>query len=122
MQGDSPKKGNSLRPVLIEFTTKIIRDRIYESRKMFKTSHESTEPKIFINENLTKVNANLYFCARKLVKNKKLAAAWTTNGYVYVKADQDPNARAKRITHLSDLECQGPYILASSIQVTLKDS
>ncbi len=89
---------------------------------MFKTSHESTEPKIFINENLTKVNANLFFCARKLVKNKKLAAAWTTNGYVYVKTDQDPNARAKRITHLRDLECEGPYILASSIQVTVKDS
>src|SRR6218665_3721194 len=104
----APSKGNNPGQVLVDFSTKYIRDRIYQARTSFKTSRGSSEPRIFVNENLTKANANLFFAARSLVKNKKLSSAWTMNGYVYVKSDSDSNAKPKRIWNISDLTAWKP--------------
>src|SRR6218665_1791240 len=65
------KKDSKSRPVLVEFKSKLTRDKIYQSRKILKPSDGHFGPQIFINENLTRHNANLFFCARKLLKEKK---------------------------------------------------
>src|SRR6218665_1296929 len=105
----APSKGNNPGQVLVDFSTKYIRDRICQARTSLKTSRGSNEPRIFVNENLTQANANLFFAARGLVKNKKLSSAWTMNEYVHVKSDSDSNAKPKRIWNISDLTAWKPY-------------
>src|SRR6218665_3222060 len=83
------KKDSKFRPVLVEFTSKLTKDKLYQSRKMLKPSDGHFGPQIFINENLTRHNANLFCCARKLIREKKISAAWSMNG-----------ACISRLTHL----------------------
>jgi len=97
------KKDSKSRPVLVEFKSKLTRDKIYQSRKILKPSDGHFGPQIFINENLTRHNANLFFCARKLLKEKKISAAWSMNGAVYIKMDPSLDSRPKRITKLNEL-------------------
>src|SRR6218665_3928537 len=94
------KKDSKSRPVLVEFTSKLTRDKIYQSKKMLKPSDGHFGPQIFINENLIRHNANLFFCARKLLREKKTSAAWSMNGavYMYIKMDPSLVSRPKRIT------------------------
>lgn len=49
---------------------------------------ESPRP-IYISEYLTAKARRVFYVARESVKNKKLAAAWTSYGKVYVKKDED---------------------------------
>ena len=44
---------------------------------------------IYINEHLTKRASDLYYKARKLVKNDKIFAAWTRNGQVFIKQTKE---------------------------------
>ena len=46
---------------------------------------------------------NYFFEARKLVKDKKLSAAWTDNGVVHVKRTADANDKAVMIKSRDDL-------------------
>src|SRR6218665_1149351 len=97
------KKNSKSRPVLVEFKSKLTRDKIYQSRKILKPSDGHFGRQIFINENLTRHNANLFFCAQKLLKEKKISAAWSMNGAVYIKMDPSLDSRPKRITKLNEL-------------------
>jgi hypothetical protein len=60
-------------------------------------------PGIFINEHLSPYNASVYKKARALVKQKKIAATFTSNGIVHVYESNGPNSRAKKILDIGDL-------------------
>ena len=70
------------RPIVVTFTSKMVKDRVYALRKSL---HKDRSSKIFINEHLTKPNSEIFARARKLIKDKKLSSAWTWNGHVYFK-------------------------------------
>lgn len=44
---------------------------------------------IFMSESLTKKAARLFYLARELVKHKKILAAWTSYGQIYVRKEED---------------------------------
>ena len=110
----------SNRPVLVKFATYEARHRVYSKRKLLRkqplptpnedsdeTSHSSphqdeNDPDpvpIYINEDLTKLRATLFWKARSLVKNHKLKSSWTVDGKFFV---QDTYGRVKMVK--SDIE------------------
>jgi len=50
-----------------------------------------------------KLQTNIFFEARKLVKEKKLHAAWTINGRVHIKKTPDQKEKPTIIQNLEDL-------------------
>ena len=58
--------------------------------------------RIFVNEHLTKLNGDIYFEARKLVREKKLFAAWTHNGLVLTRLSSDPLCKPKIVRSKAD--------------------
>lgn len=57
---------------------------------------------IYISDFLTSKNRRLFYLAREQVKNKKLLAAWTSYGKVFIKKTEEEPPR--RLTRESDLE------------------
>lgn len=96
------KKRGSIDPpaVIVRFTNRKTRDAVYAARKKLKKYRENA---IYINEDLTKNTAELFSQARKLVKQKRIASAWTSGGSVYYKLTDLPTCRAKRVVSSSDL-------------------
>jgi len=72
---------------------------IYNARCVLK----GLQSPVFINEDLTPTAASLFHLARKGVKEKGLASAWTMSGRVYVKYSLDPDAKPCRIKTADDL-------------------
>lgn len=58
--------------------------------------------KVFISEQLTMKGRRLFYAARMNVKSKKLAAAWTSFGKVYVRKEE--GSTPVRINEESDLD------------------
>ena len=55
---------------------------VYSSRISLRDSLKTFSNGIYINEHLTKTNAQLY---AKPVKEKKIATAWTSGGFVFIR-------------------------------------
>ncbi len=53
------------------------------NKKILK--HLPAGNKIYINDDLTKEGANIFYEARKMVKNRELWATYTVEGEIYVK-------------------------------------
>ena len=85
--------------MLVRFTSRKARDRLFEKRKELKT----VAPRVYLNEHLTSDNMELFKTARRLVKEKKLASAWTNKGCVFVKISDLPTARPQKIKSMSEL-------------------
>src|SRR5207248_3851333 len=64
---------DSVRPVIVRFNNRKARNKVYSAKSQLKNSGK----RIFINEHLTKMNSDIFFEARKLVREKKIFAAWT---------------------------------------------
>lgn len=86
-------------PVIVKFTRRSVRDQVYSARRSLKSANN----RIFINEHLTQENAKLFKRARELVKQSKLASAWTMNGNVFTKDSALPTSRPRRVLQMSDL-------------------
>ena len=67
--------------IIVKFVKRRTRDLMYGARKQLKT----IRPGVYINEHLTPENAALHRAARVLCKQKKLFAAWTSQGEVLTK-------------------------------------
>lgn len=60
---------------------------------------------VYVNEHLTKKNADIARQARALRKQKKIQATWTRNCKVFIKLNGSPEeAKTMMIRELSDLE------------------
>lgn len=90
------------RPTLIKFATYRARKRVMDKRSSFKNS-ESTTP-IFLNEDLTKRRAQLFWKARQLKKEKRIHDAWTYDGNILVKDRNNRIVAIKGPQHLMELE------------------
>ncbi len=78
------KKESATRNTLLKFKDKSIRDKIFENRKETATNSNPSK-NIYFNDQLTKHRQNLLFAARKLVKSKKLFAAWAQQGNILIR-------------------------------------
>src|SRR6218665_2033561 len=70
------KNGKQPTPVVVEFFSKMARDRILQSRKQLRSAPAIRDHPIYINENLTKRNAHVFALARRLVKDKVIHSEW----------------------------------------------
>ena len=77
------KKGerDSVRPVLVRFVCAKTKDLIMRAKKKLKTDGS----RIYISEHLTKSASTCFYNARKLVREKKIASAWSMNGQIFFK-------------------------------------
>lgn len=84
------KKGtkDKVRPVLVSFANLRLRKDVLMSRKALKTNNVP----VYISEHLTPKSAELFAKARRCVEAKRLDAAYTRNGMVYIKATATSDA------------------------------
>ena len=82
------KKDQKRRNVIIKLKDKSVREKIFEQRKNLV---KDSDPKknVYINDQLTKYRQNLLFASRKLVKSKRLFAAWSQHGSVLIRKTEN---------------------------------
>ena len=82
------KSSDKSRDVIVQFAELSTRQKFYQNRK--KTApHKETSRNIYINDRLTNYRKGLFFSSRKLLKSKKLYAAWTQNGNVLIRKTEN---------------------------------
>jgi hypothetical protein len=89
------------RPIIVRFANRRARESVLRAKKSLKTAN--LESPVYITEQLTKAADSLYFEARKRLQEKKLSAAWTFNGQVFVKFSEDASENATVVKALRDL-------------------
>ena len=89
------------RPIIVRFTNRRARESVLRAKKSLKTANLPNP--VYITEQLTKAADSLYFEARKRLREKKLSAAWTFNGQVFVKFSEDAAEKATVVKVLRDL-------------------
>ncbi len=82
------KSNDKPRDVIIKFADHSTRKKFYENRKKI-SPHKDTTRNIYINDHLTNYRKGLFFSTRKLLKSKKLYAAWTQNGNVLIRKTEN---------------------------------
>lgn len=103
--------------IVVDFTTSDRKENLlFKYREYNKTKRSTNESQlnthnldlpgiakpIFISDHLTNKTRYIFFLAREQVKAKKLVAAWTSYGKVYVKSSEDGSPT--RITSEQDLQ------------------
>jgi hypothetical protein len=99
---------NRTRPVIVRFTSRRARDSVFRAKKELKSLPRGSP--IFISEHLTRNASTLFFEARKLLKDKRIAATWTTNGLVNIKMTTDASERPTVIRSLTELEAKVAHV------------
>ncbi len=95
-------------PILVKFSNKNIRDEMLLKKKEKKLLHteqcgfsQDGNQMIFINEDLTKENQELFKGARELKKNGKIKYTWVSGGKIFIR--KGDGTEAKRVMCENDL-------------------
>ncbi len=105
------KKAGKLRPLLVKFKTADTKERIQGERSKL-VNHSSRTSNVYLNDRLTKHRQNLLFAARKLVKGRKLFAAWSQGGNILVrKTDSSKILQARDHTDLMEIKLHAEHIM-----------
>ena len=101
-------KNDKHRPIIVRFTSRRIRDEVLRAKKKLiispsMSSRDSTQDMVFISEHLTRGVSSLFFEARKLVREKRLTAAWTHKGLVNIKFTNNVNEKPTIIQSQAEL-------------------
>lgn len=90
------------RPVIVRFSNRRVRDKIYAARHCLSTINRTAQVPIYINEQLSRKNEELFAECRKLWKAKVIGGTWTWHGCVFAKSNiQD--SRAVKIQDSADI-------------------
>ena len=95
--GDASK---SNRVILAKFAIYKIRDHVIRARSNLKDHNKDNDSPIYINEDLTKRKADLFYRARQFKNEKLILDIWTWDGLVRVK---DNNRKIHVINTIEDL-------------------
>jgi hypothetical protein len=95
-------KNDQTRPIIVRFNNFRSRNLVIGARKKLKDDSH-TKGKVFISEHLTKLAAELFFDARRMVREKKVFGAWTHNGEIFVKIDNNATTKGTLISCKADL-------------------
>ena len=89
------KKGakDTTRPIIVRFVRVSMRDKIMRAKSLLKSGGGG----IYVSEHLTPAASMLFYRARALVRSKKIAAAWTTNGHVFYKRTDSLDEKPTRL-------------------------
>lgn len=90
------------RDIIVKFSSYRTRRKVYGARTSTKTSGYNG---VYINEDLTKPRNKLLLKARKMVKDKRLKSAWSSDGNILVRDLRDTK---HRIMSEGDLSVFGP--------------
>ena len=85
--------------IIVKFATYRARNNFYRKRAELKGNRKF--PRVYINEDFTSQRNKLFKAARKLVKDGLINSAWTYDGRVFIK---DNNDVIIVVSHLSDLK------------------
>jgi hypothetical protein len=94
------QSANGPRPLLIRFANRRSRTRVMTARKELRVDRSC---RIYINEHLTKEASYLFAEARKLVRAKTLAGAWSWNGRIYCKTLESRGSKSAPVDSLAAL-------------------
>jgi len=92
---------DTVRPVVVRFTSRKARDSVYYGKRALRT--EGSTNKIYISEHLTKKASEIFFEARKMVRDKKITASWSSKGMIFVKRSAQQNEKPTLIKNAEDL-------------------
>lgn len=100
-----PVRGNKPAPIVVKFANVIFRDAWLSVRsKLRKICEGEGMPQIFLCENLTKQNRDLFWAARANAKEKGYKFVWVKSGRIYLrKKEGDPAVRVMRFSDLVQL-------------------
>ena len=87
------------RPIIVRFASRQVRNAIYSTRKLLK---DAKDP-VYISEHLTKSTSDLFYAARKMLRDKKISGTWTQGGHVFVRFTSDPTERPTLVKCSNDL-------------------
>uniref|UniRef100_A0A8D8ZBT7 Zinc finger PHD-type domain-containing protein n=1 Tax=Cacopsylla melanoneura TaxID=428564 RepID=A0A8D8ZBT7_9HEMI len=96
-----------IKPVHVQFESKYTRNQILKASKGFKpkASHITKDPKdtgnVYVNEELTPHNRELFFNANKIKKEKQFRYLWVAEGKILLK--KSDQARTIRIRDVDDM-------------------
>ncbi|MES9879442.1 MAG: hypothetical protein ABW185_00995 [Sedimenticola sp.] len=95
-----PKSGGKGREIIVKFATYRARQKVIRKRTILKTCGHTG---VYVNEDLTKYRAELLYEARQLVKAKKIAGAWSSDGTILIKTVIGETTTIHRIQKRDDL-------------------
>ena len=89
--------GGRPRQIIVQFTNYSSKKKVIKSGKELRTKH----PKVFINEDLTRLRSQLLYQARKLKKAGKITDTWSFDGKILVKDRQNKIKHIQKAEELS---------------------
>ena len=66
------------RQIIVKFTSRMTRDTVWQNRRLL------TRSRVYVNEDLTKVNAYVMTCIRKKLP-EEVESTWSNNGRIFFK-------------------------------------
>ena len=87
------------RDIIVKLVSYRMRRKLYGVRVQTKSKGLKG---VFINEDLTRVRSRILSKARRMVKNKHISSAWTSNGTILVRDKEDRIHRIQTETGLSN--------------------
>lgn len=106
------KKPNTIRPIIVDFTSTILKDKILNATKTLNKQRstrlttsvlkiDSSATPVYISESVTPKTKRLHFLAREFASARKYDYCWITNGKIYLRKKEGANL--VRIQTESDL-------------------
>ena len=90
-------------PIILRFVNR--KTKMMLLKNGYKLKDLTTPEKVYINEHLSKKNAEIARMARELRKRNKIMSTWTRNCSVFIKIQHpDGNPRVKKINEIAELE------------------
>lgn len=96
-------KYDRVRPVIVRFSNRRVRDQIFASRRRMRPSRTESSSIVYVNEHLSKTNEQLFSKCRMMYKNKQVARVWTWHGTVCVKRNDSRIVKVLSMDDLSNL-------------------
>ncbi len=97
------KKADRPRDVVVRFKTNITKNKIIKKRKSTINSPDP-QKNVYINDHLTEKRRNILYATRRLVKQKRIFAAWSQQGNILIRlTENDPPVHIKSHEQLAEL-------------------
>ncbi len=97
------KKADKPRDGVVRFKTSITKNKIIKKRKLAINSPDP-QKNVYINDHLTEKRRNILYATRRLVKQKRVFAAWSQQGNILIRlTENDPPVHIKSHKQLAEL-------------------
>ncbi|CAN7988708.1 unnamed protein product [Ixodes hexagonus] len=98
-----PGKKNEAPPVLVRFQSVTGKKKWMAVRaRLHELSQDGSMPRLYFNDNLTRINKELFWMARSRARESHFKFVWVRDGSIFAKKDE--TSRVIRITRHTDIE------------------